>query len=72
MAGRYGRDRKSYPLRLPVDVWVNLEVLYQRDVLRHGEMSMNTWLEQLLVDRITERRDELMLEKKKMMGVVRR
>lgn len=62
--GKYGIRRKAFALRVPVEIWESLEVLRLRHCRIYGDVSMNTWLESILHDKVVESADELRLVNK--------
>lgn len=69
MANNSLGDRKGYPLRVDELLWENLDLLYRMDCRKVSKVSMNKWLEGILVDYVDGRRDDVLLEKERGEGV---
>ena len=54
-------SRKGYPLRLDGVLWENLELLYEMDCRKVSKVSLNKWLQGILVDYVDSRRDDILL-----------
>lgn len=66
--GRHGVSRHAFHFRPNEDLWDALNDLREIDNKKFGELSMNLFLESLLVDVVRDRREELELYRLRVRG----